>query len=270
MKRQAPETDLRDVRGIMFDLDGTLIRGDSALPGAIELVTRLRRTGTPIVFCTQDAEHTDTAIAIRLDRLGFPVEPSDIVSTGAVVAEHMATHYPDTTVQLIGTARQRNLLSNHGIRLADDGPAPVLLIGRYPGFSARDFDVACRAVWDGAAFLAIAYDRSLPTRDGFLPATGGFVKAVEHATRRRARVLGKPSIHVARAALRRLGQPAEAALVVGDSIDIDIRMGKSAGCRTVLVLSGGTSADHAARVPGRLRPDIVVEDVRMLPQLLWS
>lgn len=269
MKRQVPEAGIRDVRGIMFDLDGTLIRGDSALPGAIDLVTRLRQTGMPIVFCTQDAEHTDTAIAARLDRLGFSVKPNDIVSTGAVVAEHIATNYPDTPVQLVGTARQRTLLSNHGIPLADDGPSPVLLIGQYPGFSARDFNAACRAVWDGAAFLAIAGDRSLPTRNGFLPATGGFVKAIEHVTRRRARVLGKPSIHVARAALRRLGQPAEAVLVVGDSIDIDIRMGKSAGCRTALVLSGSTSADHAARVPARLRPDIVIEDVRVLPERLW-
>jgi HAD superfamily hydrolase (TIGR01450 family) len=254
----------------MFDLDGTLIRGDRALPGAIDLVTQLRRAGTPIVFCTQDAEHANTAIADRLGHMGFQIEPNDIVSTGAVVAEHMATHYPGTTIQLIGTARQRNLLLSRGIQLSnDDGPARVLLLGLYPGFSARDFNVACRAVWDGAEFLAIANDRSLPTGDGLLPCTGAFVKAVEHATRRRARILGKPSAHVARAALRRLGQPSEAVLMVGDNIDIDIRMGKSVGCRTALVLSGSTSTEDIARVPARLRPDIVIDDVRMLPERLW-
>jgi ribonucleotide monophosphatase NagD (HAD superfamily) len=72
-------------------------------------------------------------------------------------------------------------------------------------------------------------------------------------------------LKIAMAALRRLKAKPDEAVVVGDQVDPDIRMGKSVGCRTVLVLTGGTSAGDARRIPARWRPDTILTDVSQLP-----
>ncbi len=266
---QGTAVEMRGIRGIVFDLDGTLIRGDRPLASAIEIVARLRQAGLRIVFCTQDTESEDTSIAARLNQIGFDADPEEIISCGAVVVGYLLANYSGMSVRLIGTELQRQLLSENGVTLANCAEvAHAVLIGLYPGFSANDLETACRAIWNGAALLAIAHDRTFPTNEGLLPATGALVRTIEHATRRRARILGKPSIHMAKSALKRLALPPEATLVIGDKVDVDVRMGKLAGCRTALVLSGCTSASDAARIPSRARPDVILADVTRLPELL--
>lgn len=269
MQRQSASPTLHGVRGIVLDLDGTLIRGGRALVGAVEAVARLRRLGIRIVYCTQDSEHGAAAIAARLNGYGFAAEASEVVSTGALLENYLQSRYAGLPVQVLGNAAQIRLLAELGLRLAEQGEAVrAVVLSLYDGFCARDVELACQAVWQGAELLAIGLDRTFPAKDLLLPGTGGFVKAVEHVTRRRARIVGKPSPSMARAALKRLGCRAEQVLVVGDTVDADVRLGKAAGCRTVLVLSGTTSADTARRLPLRWQPDLVLADVAALPDRL--
>ena len=48
---------------ICFDIDGTLVYGPRALPGAVELIELLRRDGTPFLFLTNDGDHTRKFLA---------------------------------------------------------------------------------------------------------------------------------------------------------------------------------------------------------------
>ena len=265
MQQPTTSRTLNGVRGMVFDLDGTLLHGGTPLPGAVETLARLRRDRMPLVFCTQDTENTDPAIAARLSRMGFAADPDEIISCGSALTRYLADHYRDLPVRAIGNERQIKLLADHGVRLVESNePARAVVIALYSGFSMHDVETACNAVWAGADLVAIALDRSFPTPDGLVPGTGALVRAVEHTIRRRARVLGKPSIDIALSAQRRLGQPANSILVVGDSIDVDIRLGKAAGFRTALVLSGCTVRRDLARIPSRRRPDIITADVAAL------
>src|SRR5207245_240944 len=64
---------------------------------------------------------------------------------------------------------------------------------------------------------------------------------LEFATGADAEVVGKPARAFFELALRELGLPAGETLVVGNDIDADGRGAAAAGCRTVLVLTGGTT-----------------------------
>jgi len=66
--------------GIIFDLDGTVYRGEQLIPGARETIERMRERAHPLVFVTNAietvAEHVE-----KLARLGIAVQPDEIIST---------------------------------------------------------------------------------------------------------------------------------------------------------------------------------------------
>lgn len=257
------------MKGIVFDLDGTLVRGDQAVPGAVAAVGALRARGIRVAYCTQDSVKAPATIAEKLDRLGFGAAPEDIISTGWVAAAYLAERYGSEPVYMIGAPELRRIFSARGVNVAADHDAKgarAVFVARDPGFSAATITAACQAIWNGAALFGVGYDRVLPLAGRHAPGTGAVLKAIEYATHKRAHILGKPALELAAAALARLQSRPDETVIVGDQIDADIRMGKAAGCRTVLVLSGGTTAERARRVPARWRPDAVLADVGRLPE----
>jgi ribonucleotide monophosphatase NagD (HAD superfamily) len=95
--------------------------------------------------------------------------------------------------------------------------------------------------------------------------TGPILAALEYATGRTARVLGKPSPEFFTAPLDALGRGAQSALVVGDDLAADIGGGHAVGAATVLVRSG--KGDRPQPGAGA-EPDAVVDSVADLPGLL--
>ena len=61
--------------------------------------------------------------------------------------------------------------------------------------------------------------------------------------------VGKPNPLMIRTALRFLGEHSENALMVGDRMDTDVRIGIESGMETVLVLTGLTTRDMVGRFP---------------------
>jgi 4-nitrophenyl phosphatase len=205
-------------------------------------------------------------MAGRIAGVGFDARPEDVVTAGEVALDIVCRRHYGAPVYLLGTAALGEAARARGIRLvleAEAEQAAVVLVARDPGFGQAQLEAACRAIWRGARFYAVALDRVIPVEGGFIPGTGALVKAIQHATTRRPMVLGKPSPWPLRAALARMSVSASRTVYVGDSATSDVAMGKRAGCRTVLVLSG-SSDRPAARTPPRLRPDAVLDDVTQL------
>jgi ribonucleotide monophosphatase NagD (HAD superfamily) len=89
--------------------------------------------------------------------------------------------------------------------------------------------------------------------------------AVEACTGARAEaVVGKPSAHMAAAFLARLDVDPSNAAVVGDRLSTDVAMGQQIGAAGILVLTGATTADDAARA--EIKPDYVLSGIdELLP-----
>src|SRR5262245_49739693 len=62
---------LGEIRGIAFDLDGTIWAGPTLLPGACELVSELRASGLPVVFASNSSRHGSALLAQRLTSMGI-------------------------------------------------------------------------------------------------------------------------------------------------------------------------------------------------------
>jgi glycerol 3-phosphatase-2 len=102
--------------------------------------------------------------------------------------------------------------------------------------------VAVQAVLRGADLLATARDPTYPQPDGPWPGTGSVLAAVEYATGRTARIVGKPEPQLFHTALDRLGSGRT--LVVGDRVASDLAAAAAAKLDAALVQNNGT--DHSA------------------------
>jgi 4-nitrophenyl phosphatase len=263
----------RAIKGVIFDLDGTLVRGAAALPGALETVDLLRERGVKLVFCTQDSVNPPDHVAAKLQKIGFGATPDEVMCAGFFGGEHIAETYPDEPVFAIISPDLRRALLARGVNLVEPHEAKrakVVFIARDPELRAEQVAAACTAIWNGATFYAFGHDPLLPVAGRNAPGAGAVVVAIEYTTRQKARVLGKPSKPLALAALKRLGAEPHEAVVVGDSLISDIPLGRSVGAAGVLVLTGGSTAEQAALAQGFSSPDAVLPSVAALPAWLFG
>jgi len=121
--------------------------------------------------------------------------------------------------------------------------AEIVVIAGHDEFSYAELRTATQAVLNGAEMIAANRDRTFPTADGYWPGTGAIVAALEYATERTARSVGKPDVLLFETALDRLG-PGRS-LMVGDRLDADLAGAAAAGLDGAIVLTGVTTRAQA-------------------------
>ena len=129
--------------------------------------------------------------------------------------------------------------------------------------------IGLRCLLNGADFIGTNADPTFPATDGLAPGAGSLIAALETASGRKARIMGKPAPAMFRAALARLGTDAAQTLMIGDRLDTDILGAQQAGLPAALVLTGVTTR-AALDAPGQLiQPDGVFDDLVAL-QTAWD
>lgn len=233
------------VKGVLLDLAGVLYEGDTAVPGAVAAVARLRAAGLALGFLTNSTRRPRRIILARLARLGFDVAPDALFTPAsaacAVLRErgrkpHLLIH-PDLAEDFEGCGGA--------------GPGRAVVVGDAgPHFTFARLNAAFREIDAGADFLALAANRAFRDEDGLRSMdAGAFVAALEYAANRRAEVLGKPAPGYFAAALASIGVGPDAAVMVGDDAEADVAGALRAGLSAaVLVRSGKYVAGDEGRV----------------------
>lgn len=206
---------LLGARGVLLDLDGTLISGGQCLPGAVALVARL---GARCAIVSNDAEHTPAQLANRLRRIGLDVPAARIVLAGATAIDLLARERPGARVMLLASAALRRQARRRGLVPCDTRPDLVLL-GRDRGFSYDRLRAAAAALRQGAALVACNPDLRHPGPGGLpVPETGALLAALlAVAGDVPVRVIGKPQPALFQAGLDILGTRAAETLMLGDN-----------------------------------------------------
>ena len=74
-------TAIKEYKGYIFDLDGTIYLENNLLPGALELIEGLRAQGRKVIFLSNNPTKNPEMYAEKLSRLGIPTDPSEVVNT---------------------------------------------------------------------------------------------------------------------------------------------------------------------------------------------
>ena len=254
----------------LFDLDGTLYQGDAAIPGAPELIARLRGEGTRFRFVTNTTSKPRSAIVTRLLGYGFALEAEEVFTAlraGAALAREMGC---DSIIPLVPPASLEDLAgfnlvggtSGHPYRKT--GCTAVLVGDLGPLWSFALVQEAFQALMDDACFLALSRDRYWMSATGLTIDCGAFVTALEYATGKEAVLAGKPSPAFYHAAVKSLGLPGESrdVIVVGDDLASDVGGAQKAGYQGYLVRTGKFRTDSLTS--SNIRPDRIIGSVANL------
>lgn len=261
-----PLGNLHDV--VLFDLDGVIYIGPSAVDHAAEVLTTLREGDTRLGYITNNASRPPVDIAEKLRAIGMPgVADDDVVTSAQAAARLIARRVPrGSRVLVVGGDGLRSALDEHGliaVNSAKDDPAAVVQ-GFSPDLDWSLLSEGTFAIQADIPWFASNVDLTFPTPRGQAPANGSFVRLLARITGRRPIVAGKPERPLFEESVVRTG--GQRPLVVGDRLDTDIRGARRAQIPSMAVLTGVTDLETLVRAEAGDRPDYVAADLRGLLQ----
>lgn len=272
---------LHGVRALLLDLDGVLVLKGRAVPGAVEAVAELDRRRFPYLVLTNSSLVSRASLARWGHGVGFATPPDRFLSALSATAALVRREWDDRPVYAICSADARTELAGLNVvdaaaADADPGAVAAVILGDSPDELTKDnLDRAFRLVLGGAELFGMHRNPWWLTPAGPTLDAGAFLVGLEWATKRRARIVGKPSAAFFRTAVARLvaeaaarGEPTlrrSAIAMVGDDVTGDIGGGRRAGLRTVFVRTGkhgdAELAAEASLARGAYRPDGVAPSI---------
>lgn len=256
------KTRLELIKGFIVDLDGVLWRGGEELPGSAEFIELLEARSLSYVVATNEPAHSPQELADRLRRLGIPLSPERVLTAGMAAIEELHREHPSgSPVQVIGTDSLKALVREAGFAIEGEAVEAVI-VTMSQDVRMTELNRAIQALNRGADFLAPNREMIYPTAEGVGAGDGMLVVALEAATGKHARVVGKPSQSFFRSALHMLDLPAADVLVIGDTLASDIAGGQRAGSPTALLLTGMTDRDQLDS--SEITPDWVFRNLEEL------
>ncbi len=244
---------------LLADLDGVVYEGTKAIVDAPETICELQRLDVPIGYVTNNSSRKPEAIASQLAGFGVTTKPEDIIGSGQVGVQLLATLVsPGSKILVVGGDGLRARVLEGGFELvesADDKPEAVIQ-GFAPDVAWKHLAEAAFAIQQGAKWVATNSDWTLPQERGMAPGNGTLVSAVHTAVGQLPLVAGKPEPAIFEAAVRHFA--AKRPLFIGDRIDTDITGANRTGIDSVLVLTGVSTRKEVLGIKLEGRPNFIV------------
>jgi NagD protein len=259
---------LADLRHLALDLDGTLYRGGTLFSCTAPFLATLQELGIGWSYVTNNSSKGRDGYVAQLTRLGLPVAPDQVFTSGQAAIELLRADYPAVRrLYVLGTPALQGEFAAAGFAVVDDAPELVVV-----GFDRTlVYERLCRAAYwlaQGLPFVATHLDRVCPGDEPTVLVDAGAICACLQSAVGRTpdAVAGKPELRMLRGLMRRHGLAAHELGMVGDRLYTDMRMANASGVCGVLVLSGEARCTDLAASPDR--PDHVVADVGDLARAL--
>lgn len=247
--------------GYLIDMDGVIYKGSEVIPGASEFISYLQETGIPYLFLTNNSTFTPLDVVVKLRKFDIHTSVEHVYTSALATAEFVHRQRPHGTAFVIGEGGLLNALNDVQYAISKESPDYVIVgEGRVLNFEL--VEQAHRCIAGGASLLSTNADTWCPTDAGPRPGCGAIVALLEAATGTRAYHVGKPNPFMMRAARKRIGLSTDEVIMIGDTMETDIRGATDLGFQSILVLTGSTTLSDLCRYP--FTPTRVVESIAEL------
>jgi len=272
---------------LLVDLDGVVYRGSKPVPGVAAVLAARAAAGDDVVYVTNSSMWHHSDFVARLAGMGAPVSPDRVVNAARAAALYLAEQSPKPALTLVvgiaGLVRELQEVGLETVAAAEaaelwrasgrDAAAATagveaVVVGLDMDFDYARLAVAAGAVRAGARFVAVNRDPIHPIEHGLAPGAGALVAAIATVSGVEPVSIGKPGPLLLRVAADAVGRKVTDAVMIGDSLTADIPAAIAAGCRSVLMLTGISTAAHAANLPASKRPTEIAANAEELAIVL--
>lgn len=238
----------KEYAGYLIDLDGTMYNGKAEIKEAADFIKRLRQTGKPFLFLTNNSTASPLDVVKNLKNRSNVIAYPEEVYTSTEATINYLKKIKAISVYMIGDLGLRKGLKAAGFILTKTVPDCVV-VGYDNQVTFEELKRATLLIQKGAHFIGTNPDTNIPTEEGLIPGNGALLAFLEASTGIEAKVMGKPEPTMMIGALNKLGLQKEEVLMVGDNYTTDIQAGIKNGLDTLLVLTGFTSREELNTSP---------------------
>jgi len=231
---------IKNYSAFIFDLDGTVYRGDHIIPKADITINYLKKIGKRIVFVSNKTTGTVKDYYYLLQNWGVNVEEKEIINSTLVTKNYLKRNFNDASFFAVGEDAFINEIEESGLKFSSDpDQIKILLVTLDRTLNYQKLETAARALENGAKFFAANIDDTCPVNDGEVLDAGSTISALERRTHRKLELhFGKPSSYMFEEIKSRLNFYSSDMLLIGDRLETDIAMGNKFGVDTALVSTG--------------------------------
>ena len=241
----------------ILDMDGTVYLGNQLFPETLPFLQRIRESGASYLFFTNNASRAKDTYVTRLNGMGIPAGPENILTSAETTIAFLKQHRPGKSVYVVGTPDLIRSFEDAGICVEED--APIVVASFDTTLTYDKLEKACRYIREGAEFISTHPDFNCPVEGGFIPDSGAICALITASTGKLPRYFGKPYEDTLQIIEEFSGVVREDMVVVGDRLYTDIALGAKHGVASVLVLSGETTLEDLEG--SDVQPSVIVQNV---------
>ena len=247
---------MKDIKGVIFDIDGVLEYQGRVYPGAIGTVNALKDRGIVLRFLTNSTLKSRASCAAGLRKAGFCIDAEEVVTASYATALYLDESKPSSCWIML----ERDGLDEFKHFTHDAESPEVIVVG--DNRSRFDFDHlnrALRLLLEGAKLVGMTPELIDSSMGAPELNVGSWARMLEEASGVKATYIGKPGRYVFDLTLRSLGLCRDEVVMVGDRVCSDVKGASDFGMRSILLRTGEFKAKD---LDGSAKPDVVFDSIQ--------
>lgn len=252
----------RNIKGIIFDIDGVLEFQGKVYPYAVETIRTLRDTGYSLHFLTNSTLKSRASCASRLREKGFEIFDEEVITASFATAWYLRSLKPRSCWIMLDGKGQDEF---KGFVQDREHPEYIVIGDNRSCFDFEHLNQALRLLRSGAKLIGMQpelIDHSMGETELNV---GSWVGMLERASGVQAVYIGKPYPFAFELSLESMNLTAQEAVMVGDRVSSDVVGAHALGMSSILVKTGEFVPED---LHTGLRPDFVVDSIRDIPEVL--
>ncbi|MFX1323985.1 MAG: HAD-IIA family hydrolase [Promethearchaeota archaeon] len=241
-----------------FDLDGTVYLGNKLFEGVPELIEILRKNKRHFFFLSNNSSISTDDYLKKLNSFNLNITPDNLI-----LSQHPTIDYLKREnfkkLFLLGSTSLKREFEKEGFELDEENPEIVVLAFDKELTYERLAKATKFLLSNDFPYIATHLDNRCPTENGYIPDAGGIAALLYKTTDRMPKVFGKPNREMLLFKLKQLSIAPKEAIIFGDRLYTDIKMGKNAGVLTCCVLSGETTLEMIKE--NDVKPDFILNGI---------
>ncbi len=227
-------------QAFIFDLDGTIYRGEKLIPKAADTICELQKAGKEIRFISNKTTGSvdDYHLFLKENEIEVPIE--NIITATSVIKDFLKKNFRSGKFYAIAETKFIDEILSEGFvfgKQPDEIDFVIVTLDRT--FTYEKLETAAKALEKGAKFYAANIDATCPVEGGEIWDAGSTILALEKRTHRKLeKHFGKPSGYMFEKIFNGLDVAKTDCLIIGDRLETDIQLGNIFGIDTALVSTG--------------------------------